>query len=379
MELVLTDARVVTPDAVVHGTVVVRDGTVAGVSAGPSRAAGALDLEGDLLIPGLVEIHTDNLERHMQPRPGVYWPSPRAAALAHDAQVAAAGITTVLDAIAVGEYGDGGERRRMLVDAVEAVGTAQAEGLFRADHRLHLRCEVSDAGVIGLFERMADHPLVRLVSLMDHTPGQRQWADLSTYRRFMTKLKSWSQAEFDEHLRERLRVHAAYAAPNRARVLEMSRQRGFVVASHDDTVAEHVDEAAADGLTVSEFPTTLAAAERARLKGLSIVMGAPNVVRGGSHSGNVSALDLAEVGLLDGLSSDYVPASLLHAAFVLHGRAGIALPDAVATVTRRPAAMVGLDDRGAIVPGLRADLVRVRVVDDLPVVRAVWRGGVRVS
>jgi len=379
MDLVLTGARVVTPDAVVHGTVAVRAGVVVGVSAGPSRAPGAVDLEGDLLLPGLVEVHTDNLERHMQPRPGVYWPSPRAAAIAHDAQVAAAGITTVLDAIAVGEYGDGGERRRMLADAVEAVGAAQDEGLFRAGHLLHLRCEVTDAGVVGLFERLADHPLVRLVSLMDHTPGQRQWADVATYRRFMRRLKSWSEAEFEAHMRERAAARALHAAPNRARVLAMSRERGFVVASHDDTLPEHVDEAAADGLTVSEFPTTLAAAERARLKGLAIVMGAPNVVRGGSHSGNVSALELAEVGLLDGLSSDYVPASLLHAAFVLHGRVGLPLPAAVATVTRRPAAMVGLDDRGAVAPGLRADLVRVRVVDDLPVVRAVWRGGARVS
>lgn len=378
MDLVLTGARIVGPDAVLDGTVAVRDGRIVGVSAGRSAARGAEDLDGDLLLPGLVEIHTDNLERHLQPRPGVYWPSPRAAALAHDAQVAAAGITTVLDAIAVGDYREGGERRRMLLDAVEAVGAAQADGLFRADHRLHLRCEVSDEGVLDLFDRMADHPLVRLVSLMDHTPGQRQFADIQMYRRF-TRGKNWTDAEFEEHLRDRMRQHARHAGPNRARILAMCRERGIPLASHDDTVPAHVDEAAEDGLTVSEFPTTLAAAERARLRGLAIVMGAPNVVRGGSHSGNVSALELAEVGLLDGLSSDYVPASLLHAAFVLHGRAGVPLPEAVACVTLRPAGMVGLSDRGAVEPGLRADLVRVRVVDDLPVVRAVWRGGVRVS
>ncbi len=372
-ETILTNARVVLPDAVVDGTVVIREGRIAEVQTGRSAAPGAEDLGGELLLPGLVEIHTDNLERHLQPRPSVYWPSPRAAVLAHDAQVAAAGITTVLDAIAVGDYREGGQRRRMLLDAVDAITRTREHGLFRADHLVHLRCEISDEGAVPLFEEMAANPLVRLVSLMDHTPGQRQWSDMKTYRNFH-RTKNWTEEEFQTHIAEKKAAHDRVAEPNRRRILEGARTHGMALASHDDTTPAHVDEAHADGLTISEFPTTEAAARRARAVGMAIVMGAPNVVRGGSHSGNVSAGELAEAGLLDGLSSDYVPASLLHAAFILAHK-GLGLPAAVATVSRRPAEMVGLPDRGAVIPGRRADLIRVRVVDDLPVVRAVWREG----
>ncbi len=372
-ETILTNARVVLPDAVVDGTVVIREGRIAEVQTGRSAAPGAEDLGGELLLPGLVEIHTDNLERHLQPRPSVYWPSPRAAVLAHDAQVAAAGITTVLDAIAVGDYREGGQRRRMLLDAVDAITRTREHGLFRADHLVHLRCEISDEGAVPLFEEMAANPLVRLVSLMDHTPGQRQWSDMKTYRNFH-RTKNWTEEEFQTHIAEKKAAHDRVAEPNRRRILEGARTHGMALASHDDTTPAHVDEAHADGLTISEFPTTEAAARRARAVGMAIVMGAPNVVRGGSHSGNVSAGELAEAGLLDGLSSDYVPASLLHAAFILAHK-GLGLPAAVATVSRRPAEMVGLPDRGAVIPGRRADLIRVRVVDDLPVVRTVWREG----
>ena len=137
-------------------------------------------------------------------------------------------------------------------------------------------------------------------------------------------------------------------------------------------------EAKADGIRIAEFPTTHEAARAARQHGMSVIMGAPNVVCGGSHSGNVSALDLAAEDLLDGLSSDYAPKSLLHGAFILHDRIGLPLPKAVATVTAHIAAGVGLPDRGELAPGKRADLIRVRWIGDIPVVRSVWREGPQV-
>ena len=161
--------------------------------------------------------------------------------------------------------------------------------------------------------------------------------------------------------------------------MAVCRERGLPVASHDDTLVEHVDEAKADGVNISEFPTTLAAARRAREHGLATVLGAPNVVRGKSHSGNVSASELAAEGLLSALSSDYVPASLMHAAFMLYDQGLLSLPEAIATVSATPASLVGLDDRGKIEEGLRADLTRVRLVDGVPVVRAVWSGGKRIQ
>ena len=377
METIFTNARVVGRDRTFEGTVVVRGGRIATVDDAPSRVPGALDLGGDHLLPGLVEMHTDNLEKHFLPRPGVVWPSPTAAVISHDAQIAAAGITTVFDAVAVGDYGEGHQRRRILADAVEAVTSARDHGLLRAEHLLHLRCEVSDPGVMEIFRGLNDHPLVRLVSLMDHTPGQRQWMELSTYRRFH-HAKGWTDAEFDAHLADRQEKQRVFAVRHRTGIVSLARERGHRLASHDDTTEDHVAEAIAEGITISEFPTTVRAARHARRTGMATVMGAPNVVRGGSHSGNASAIELAGEGVLDGLSSDYVPASLLHAAFRLADVPGLALNEAVAMVSANVADMLGLDDRGRIEPGRRADLVRVRLHDDLPVVRAVWRAGERV-
>lgn len=377
-ELALTGAVVVTRDAAFSGTVVVCDGRVAAIDEGRSHRAEALDLEGDYLIPGLVELHTDNVEKHLVPRPGVVWPSPLAAMLAHDVQMAGAGITTVYDAISVGEYLDRDYRRALLALAVGSVRQGMQAGVFKADHRLHLRCEVSDDVVVELFEPYADDPLVGLISVMDHTPGQRQWRDMEKFRQFNQR-KNLSAAEFDDYVRQRVDGASGRVAENRRAILDRWRPRGLPVASHDDTTPEHVDEAIADGIAISEFPTTLEAAERAKRLGMATVMGAPNLVRGESHSGNVSARELAESGRLDALSSDYAPFSLLHGAFLLHERVGMPLPDAIATVSANVADMLGLDDRGRIAPDRRADLVRVRVVDGIPIVRGVYVGGRQVA
>lgn len=377
-ETIFSNARTVTADSVVSGTVRIADGRITDIASGSARAAGAQDLAGDYLLPGLVEIHTDNLEKHFEPRPGAVWPSSVAAVLAHDTQVIGAGITTVLDAVCVGDYRDSGKRRRILKDSMESVATARAADLLRADHLFHLRCEISDPGVVEMFEPYADHPLLRLVSLMDHTPGQRQWSDLQSYRTFHRD-KGWNESEFADVVADYKEKMARHSDANRKTILDLCRGLDVPLASHDDTTEEHVEQAHAEGIAISEFPTTLPAAKLARSYGMMNVMGAPNVVRGGSHSGNISALALAEAGLLDVLSSDYVPSSLLHAGFLLHQRAGMSLPDAVRAIALNPARAIGLTDRGEIAAGQRADLVRVRLHGDLPVVREVWRNGARVA
>ena len=154
---------------------------------------------------------------------------------------------------------------------------------------------------------------------------------------------------------------------------------GAALASHDDRTAEEVAENDADGIRISEFPVSMLAASAARARGMQVIAGAPNIVRGGSHSGNVAAADLVRVGAVDAFASDYVPASLVEAAFACVGQTGITLPHGVALVTDHPAGMAGLTDRGRIEVGRRADLVRVRVHEGLPIVRQVWRGGERVA
>lgn len=380
METVLTNARLVLDDAIVAGTLTHRDGVIREVSEGLSQAPGAIDLEGDLLAPGLIEIHTDNLEKHFVPRPGVVWPNPLAAALVHDAQMAASGVTTVYDALCVGGYdAENDYRRAIFPDMVAAIAQGVGAGAFRIEHRIHLRCELTDPALIGGLDGHLDSALVRLGSLMDHTPGQRQWRDVATLKRFMTS-NGLSETDADAMLARRMAAGAENAARNRPQVVALFKARGAPLASHDDTTEAHVAEAAAEGCAISEFPTTLAAAQAAKAAGLATVAGAPNVVRGGSHSGGVSAQELAEHGLLDALSSDYVPSSLLQAVERLAADDGpITLAQAFGFVTSRPAAMLGLADRGRLAPGLRADLVRLRFVGRTPVVRSVVVAGERVT
>lgn len=374
----IANARIVTRDAVVDGTLAIEGSDITRLDEGQAAPADALDFEGDFLLPGFVELHTDNLEKHLQPRPGVMWPSSMAAVLSHDVQVVGAGITTVFDAVSVGEYSAASARRKMIASTVETLSDTSVRAVMRAEHFLHLRCELADPAVLDIYQPLAGNEYVRLVSLMDHTPGQRQWHDLDKWRQF-NRDKKWTDDEFNAMVSERRESQARHAAFHRRSVVALAQHHGTVLASHDDTTREHVEEAAEIGIAISEFPTTLGAAGHAHKRGMKVVMGAPNVVRNGSHSGNVSAQELARHGFLDALSSDYVPASLMQAIFHLNAHDQIALPEAVAMVSATPAAMVGLDDRGSIGPGKRADFSRVRLVNDTPVVLGVWRAGHRVS
>lgn len=377
-ETVLANARLVLGDDVRAGHARVVAGRIEEIGEG-QVPRGAEDLGGDYLLPGLVELHTDHVEGHLTPRPKVRW-NPLAAVLAHDAQVAASGITTVFDCLrvwpdkrAIGMDGDA----PLLADALTE---AKAAGALRADHLIHLRCEVATDTVVEDAEALMDRHDIRLVSLMDHTPGQRQFVSVEQFRSYYMKKSGISEAEMDVIVATRLEFHERYARTNRAGIVAAAHRRGIVLASHDDATETHVAEAIGDGVAIAEFPTTEEAARLSHRAGIRVLMGAPNLVRGGSHTGNVSAEALAGAGLLDILSSDYVPSSLLWAAFDLPRRnPAITLPEAVRMVSRTPAEAAGLQDRGEIAPGKRADLIQVGLAGHIPVVKAVWREGKRVA
>lgn len=376
-ELVLSNAMIVLENEIVAGSVLIRDGLIADISTGASRAGE--DFEGDYLIPGLVELHTDHLEAHYSPRPGVRWLK-MAAIQAHDAQIATAGITTVFDCLRMGSDEDGGFETGEMREMADALALAARENRLRADHRIHLRCEVSTDNVMEHFQQFEDDPQVGLVSLMDHAPGQRQFQTMEQYILYYKTKRGLSDEAFAAFVARQQALSAQYAGPHRIEIVKACAERGIAVASHDDATLEHVEESVGFGVRLAEFPTSFEAAEASHKAGLSVLMGAPNIVRGKSHSGNIAARDLAARGVLDVLSSDYVPFSLIQAPFVLSDELeAISLPQALAMVTANPARTVGLDDRGRIAPGLRADLVRVHRADGIPVVRSVWREGRRVA
>jgi alpha-D-ribose 1-methylphosphonate 5-triphosphate diphosphatase len=377
-ELILKNAMIVTPTEVVEGTVQICGGVVAGIDRGPSSVSAALDFEGDYLIPGLIDIHTDNLERLLMPRKTVDWPV-LAALVAHDSQVAAAGITTVLDALCVGTMGDGVRSFEKVKEAIALTDVGKRNRMFRSEHLLHLRAELTNEKTPGMFAQLHEHPDLVLVSLMDHTPGQRQYADMEKFIAMAMPDGKQFEEQFRKSLHEFQENQQKYSQRNRDELLAMVADRAIALASHDDTTVEHVEQSHAEGISISEFPTTRIAAEAARARGMHVVAGSPNLVLGRSHSGNVSAQELARCGLLDALASDYVPSSLLHGAFLLAETTAMPLHEAILMVSLSPARMVGLDDRGSIETGKRADLVRVRKVQGLPLPLMVWRGGKRVA
>ncbi|HET7880125.1 MAG TPA: alpha-D-ribose 1-methylphosphonate 5-triphosphate diphosphatase [Acetobacteraceae bacterium] len=374
-ETILTNAVLVLPDGTLHGTLVMRDADIAEVREGRSIALAARDLDGDYLIPGIVDTHTDNLERQVQPRSLARWPS-RSAMVAHDAQCAAAGVTTVFDALCLGDLGFDKERIRTFRDGVVDLDALNDADLLKSEHYLHLRCEVPALDMLPMFDSVADHALVRMVSLMDHSPGVGQYADLEFYRA-LRRRGGLDDGTIERRIRELQEQRLRTRVPHRRALLERVTGRDIAVASHDDRTEEEIAENAADGIGISEFPVTLAAAKAAKTAGMQVIAGAPNIVRGGSHSGNVSAADLLATDAVDAFASDYVPNSLVEAAFQCAERIGLA--QAIAMVTERPARMAGLDDRGRLEAGQRADLVRVRVHHGLPIVRQVWRAGERVA
>ena len=376
-ETVLSNARIIVDDEIVSGSLVIRNGKITEISEGNSHVGE--DMQGDYLLPGLIELHTDHLEQHYSPRPGVRW-NTTAAIQAHDAQVASSGITTVFDCLRMGSDEDGGFEKGEMRDLANAIQAAQSEGRLRSEHLFHLRCEVSSDNVLEHFADFAKDPYVRLVSLMDHAPGQRQFQSMDQYVLYYKEKRGLSDEAFAHFVTRRQAASAKYSAIHRDELARVCAERGITVASHDDATLEHVDEAIGHGVRLAEFPTSFGAAEASHKAGMSVLMGAPNIVRGKSHSGNIAARELAERGVLDVLSSDYVPLSLLHAPFVLADDVdGISLPQAIAMVTSTPARTVGLEDRGSIAPGLRADLVRVHREHGVPVARATWREGRRVA
>ena len=375
--MILTNARLILADSILHGTIVLDGAAIASIEPGISAAPGAIDCEGDIVMPGIIDLHTDNLERQVQPRSNARWPS-RSAMIAHDAQCAASGVTTVFDALCIGDLGFDKDRLRTFQEGVVDLDALADTGLLKSEHVLHLRCELPAPDLMALFEPVADHPRVRMVSLMDHCPGIGQYANLDRYRAMRRReghSAEWIENRIDVLQAQRARMRD----PNRRALLDRVRGHAVVLASHDDRTAEEIAENHRDGIGISEFPVSMLAATEAHGCGMQVIAGAPNIVRGGSHSGNVSAAELVRKGAVDALASDYVPASLVEAAFACVREGGITLPAGIALVTANPARMAGLHDRGRLAPGLRADLVRVREHDDLAVVREVWRAGERVA
>lgn len=357
--IAVANARVVTPDAVREGGVRVEGDRI--VAVGPDAAGAAadrrIDAAGRLLLPGLVDLHGDDVESHVFPRDGVRADLPVALRSADRANVAA-GITTKFHAVS---FMDRASADRSTELATELARRLADDDALLADHRFHARCELTDPDGVATVERAIDEGLVDLVSVMTHVPGRGQYRNVDSFEAWFETRTGMDRERARERWESQRSIPERRLRERAVRTIEAGREAGIAVASHDDADAASVRRRAEAGVDLCEYPVTMAAAEAAREAGLTTAMGAPNLVRGGSQRGNLATGDAIDAGLVDALLVDYHPPSLLAGPFVDTGEP---LPDRVARASAAPAAAVGLDDRGRIEPGARADLI---LVDESPV------------
>ncbi|WP_433558189.1 alpha-D-ribose 1-methylphosphonate 5-triphosphate diphosphatase [Pseudonocardia xinjiangensis] len=378
LDYVLGHVRAVLPDRVVDDArVAVRDGRIAEVGPHPPGSEADVDGAALLCVPGVVDVHSDGLEREVMPRPGARLPW-EFAVLSFEGKLRAAGVTTVFHGASF-EEGTSPSTVHTVATTRELCAAVAERGVAAVDHRILHRLDVrSPEGLAALRERLAGAPgdVPALVSHEDHTPGQGQYADRSHYERYVAGTRGLSDGEARDHV-DRLIIERDDRLPIRAEALDwlggLARSGAIRLLGHDPASAAEIDDLVARGGAVAEFPTTLEAAAAARERGLPVVAGAPNVLRGRSHAGNVSGGELAARGLLTALASDYLPSGLVPAAFLLAARGVVSLPAAVALVTAGPAEVAGLTDRGRLDAGMRADLVLVEPGEPWPVIRSVLR------
>ena len=371
----LTRAQVVLAGEVIDdGSVLVEDGVIAAVNPESGRGAREVDLRGKTLIPGMIDLHCDALEKEVEPRPNVHFPLDFACAQA-DKRNAAAGVTTVFHALSFANEEFGVRNNAFAASVAQAVHAWQPHALV--DNRVHCRYEVTDPTAPDILLGLMAAGEMHLLSVMDHSPGQGQFKDIAAFRNYLSRAYRKSEAELDVLLQRKLE-QATGAMDRMRRLIGAARGHGIPVASHDDDSAEKVETLGALGVGISEFPINLEAATAAHGRAMSTVYGAPNILRGKSQSGSMRALDAVQAGLADCLCADYHPATLIVAVFRLPGLAGIGLADAVRLVSRNPARAAGLTDRGEIAAGKRADLVAVAHISGLAQASSVYCAGTRV-
>ncbi|WP_144634212.1 alpha-D-ribose 1-methylphosphonate 5-triphosphate diphosphatase [Bordetella genomosp. 13] len=369
----LTRARIVMPDRVLErSALLIEDGRIAAIEPGAApRGAQVVDLDGQTLMPGLIDLHCDAIEKEAEPRARVQFPMDFAVAQV-DRRNAAAGITTPYHALSFANNEWGVRNNQTAAQLARTIRGFRGQGLV--DNRVHCRYEITDPQAMDVLESLLDEGVVDLLSVMDHSPGQGQFKTMEAYLQYMMGNHGMDRGQAEAAAEAKLRA-ATGAGARVERLVAHAQRAGVPTASHDDDSVHRIATMRNLGVTISEFPITLDTAKAAVSCGLATIMGAPNILRGGSQSGSMRAIDAIRAGVASCLCSDYQPSTLIGAVYLAVSQADLTLPQAVALVTANPAAACGLPDRGRIAQGLRADLVAVTQVAGMPMVSHTWSQG----
>lgn len=376
-KLIVKGGTIVLPEGEIRGELVIQDGIVVSVDeagrTGANQAdADVIDAEGGYVLPGLIDIHCDAIEKEIEPRPNTLFPM-EMAFLQFERKLAGHGITTMLHSLSLG-VGLSLRGEHLVEEIVRLIADIRADrAMIR--HGVHLRYEVSHLTGFGLAQRLMSEGLLDYLSLMDHAPGQGQYHRPGAFERYVMKNQGVDLDEVAKIVEELQERRSRVDWEKLKALTAQARDRGIAVASHDDDTPGAVDRSLGFGATVSEFPLNLETAYYACRRGMGVCIGAPNIVRGGSHDGNLKASDAVREGAADILCSDYHPASLLQAIYVLAAE-GVPLHRAVNMATLHPAKALGIDRTvGSLERGKRADAIVVRLYRGIPLVRHTIANG----
>ncbi|MEM5433051.1 alpha-D-ribose 1-methylphosphonate 5-triphosphate diphosphatase [Cupriavidus oxalaticus] len=369
----LTHATLVLPDRMLHDSaLLIEDGHIAAIEpAAAPASADVIDLRGHTVMPGLIDVHCDAIEKEVEPRANVLFPLDFAVAQV-DRRNAAAGITTPYHALSFAGNHFGVRNVDTAATLVRTVAAFRSHSLV--DNRIHCRYEVTDSSAVPVLEMLMAEGIVDLLSVMDHSPGQGQFKTLDAYLAYMMGNHGMTREEAaDAADKKAAALDGAHERVNR--LVAQAHRLGIPTASHDDDSPQRIAAMQALGVRMSEFPINLETAQAACAQALPTILGAPNVLRGKSQSGSMRAIDAIHAGVGTILCSDYQPSTLIAAAYAAARQAELPLNEALALVTANPAEACLLRDRGRLAPGLRADVIAVASVAGQPMVTHTWSGG----
>ena len=372
MKTYLTHCRLITTNAVIDdAAVLIEDGYIVAINPEFTNNVESISLNGQYLLPGLVDLHCDAIEKEIEPRPNAFFPMDFAIAQI-DRNNAAVGITTPFHAISFAYEEFGLRNNEKAAQIVRSLHNYQPQALV--NNRVHCRYEITDPTGLPILLNLLQSDDIHLISFMDHTPGQGQFKNVQAYQDYLARAYNKSATEVEAIALKKI-DQGADALERVKTLISKALSLGVQVASLDDDSPERIASMQVLGIHLSEFPINLETAQAAKKAGLQTIFGAPNLLRGQSQSGSMKAIDAIKHQVGDILCADYSPASLLAAAFRIPELLGWSLPDAIALVTHNPAQAVNLSDRGEIATGKRADLIVVQCPHGFPQVTTTWVGG----
>lgn len=377
-KLCIYNAQIILPEKVIKGHILIDGQRISEVSGSGFPKVKSypdvtmMDAEGCYVMPGMIDLHSDAIEKEIQPRPNTLFPI-NMAFYELEKKLAVSGITTMYHSLSLSDEW-GVRNKEMVVGVINNINRLK-QNRSMINHKIHLRYELTFLAGISILESLIRDKSIDLMSYMDHTPGQGQFRDTETLKSFTMQSYGKKAQEVEDFMDRTIENQARIDWFKLISLAKFAKTRGIRLASHDDDTKEKIETLLKCEGVLSEFPINMETALYAKSRDIHVCVGAPNIVRGKSHSNNMRAIDAITNNAADIVCSDYLPSAMLPAVFHLT-REGIKLTKAVKMVTLNPAKALGIDQEvGSVEVGKCADLILVGMHEDYPLLRKTLVGG----